>query len=205
MSESLSSDNENEFWMCMEQLKDRPSELIEFLRTADYPLRQLSQPWCITQLFECIHELEDPRPLALEVAQVFKERLGPLIMETEATICKREYVTIMDEFDVMRKTHRVSNWFLRKAFRQLGFFYARDVSPIILYQMTCPDYTWNLNHLDAEETEELKNTIYDQAIRQMHLHPVPYAEELIAAVFHPTRVSRWQRQNPTMNLHQYMM
>jgi len=80
-----------------------------------------SQPWGYTQYFEDVKDQEDPMHAAMQIALAYKEVYGPVIVESEESYCAGTLLTIMDTFADGEDCDEVSNWLLKRAFKELGY------------------------------------------------------------------------------------
>lgn len=181
-----------DFWTTVQAMENAQlQERLDFIRTTEYDIPEVeAQPWAITQMFSDLAESDTPIEDAFQVAEVFKERFGLLIIEREASFCDNRYMTIMDHFDSSFREYNNAFWIgmLRYAFKRTGFLYAKDIDPKVAYRIYANKWYFTFDDVDFKD-------LFQQN---------PFAEELAQYVFHPTRVAKWLEANPEKGADEYM-
>ena len=121
---------------------------------------------------------------ALQVAQIFKDRIGVVAISRMDTYQSGDFTTIMDALDHEVKTYEYdeNSKLFHRAFEQLGFKRAKDCNPYSLHRLQTDSSA-------RYETEELKRRQFQMELFQ------PYRKitnhEIIMEVFKPTRIQKW--------------
>lgn len=110
---------------------------IEALKTINYDFYSDGQVNSILTWFYDDLETSDQ---ADQIAQIFMERLGCIVICREETSCAKQYMTIMDciHNDYRYEDYESTLIFL-KAFRKLKFRYAHECDPHLLRRMYLDD------------------------------------------------------------------
>jgi hypothetical protein len=98
-------------------------ERLDYLTTLD--LSDENQPHCILQYFDDISTQLEPFECAAELAFIFKQKCGPIIIEAESSYCLNRYLTIVDEIENAVDEGYFDELLLR-AFRIAGIKHAHE-------------------------------------------------------------------------------
>ena len=129
------------------------SQFINELKTSNYNFCNMIRPSCYFLMEEMgIREVDFTFEHALEIAQIFKERLGLITISRIDSFYEGKPVTIMDELDMTieqrRQDLRVE--LFHRAFEQLGFKRAKECDPTVLHQLQT--YTSNYDYEEMERS-----------------------------------------------------
>lgn len=109
-------------------------ERIKLIETTE-GVSDFVQPGCILQYFRDLKESEDPFEDALKIANVFKKKLGLIIIEAEGTLCFDRPQTIMDDLLANDECDTFWNYTIYLAFKKTGFLHAEKVEPKKFYEL----------------------------------------------------------------------
>ena len=121
---------------------------------------------------------------ALQVAQIFKDRLGVVAISRMDTYHSGELTTVMDALDYEVNTYEFDEKarLFHRAFEQLGFKRAKECNPHSLYQL-------QVNASARYETVEWNGRRLHIELLQPHYKTLNH--EIIMEVFKPMRIQTW--------------
>ena len=130
-------------------------QYVSVLRNSDWSFSNMVKPSIYLPFIDnemIFNEDEITFDHAIEIASIFKQRFGLIMISKMDSYYEGQYMTIMDELEMLIDC-RIGDHILHlfyKAFDQLGFKNARDCDPIVLKHLQ----TCNGNY----DYEEMKNT-----------------------------------------------
>lgn len=161
-------------------------EFISMLKTSTFDFSLISDPY---HIIECdvaeFHETDAwTLEAALQVAQIFKDRLGVIVINRMDSYFSDEFKTILDTLDyrVANFTYDTSSKVFQLAFEQLGFKRARECNPYVLHQL-------QVNPGAQQNLVEWNRKKMQFEVCQPHFPILQH--EVIMEVFKPMRIQKW--------------
>lgn len=147
-------------------------ERIEYLQNADIDLSLEALPHSLVELFyQDIKTFDD----ADRVAQVFKNKLGLIVISRESSFMHKTFMTLMDDIIEYQRLfdHNLGVWLIKRAFINHGFKRAIECDQRLLAHMFCLDanYEPELEFINFDfqaiknENQEFVNTLINHSLK----------------------------------------
>ena len=146
-------------------------ERIEFLRNYDFTYEY--QPDGILSWFEGVSDSE-----ADTIANIFLDKIGPIILCIESSRCDDRFTTIVDIFN----NNEIDCSQLKLAFRNTGFLCSSDCDPRTLFNLYYSDLIYDI-HIDSI-VEPYNYTFIKEKNKAIN-------KEIIEHIYHPSKLQKW--------------